>query len=179
MFLLPVFLLLFPNDSLSHTFFGLSAGSGHPFGGYGLRVEVLRTNVSPWRTGFSGSLGLSGENWFPDSRYLWLGNALTINWETGEQHRLGFSAGLASQVLAGKQSVQPIPARKFLIGPMASAAYVYRATGGFFLTSGFSLKLIQRPFSKENAFRFEPGPFLGIGWNKSQPFSALPSGRFE
>jgi hypothetical protein len=167
MFLLPIFLLLFPRDSISPTMMGIAAGVGQPFGGYGLRAEVLQKTSFRRHTGISGSLGLGNRKWFPDREFHWIGNALTINWERGQIHRIGFSAGLASSVLAKQQDVSILPVREFLIGPMGSVAYVYRAEGGFYFTSGISLNVVQRALKKEMGFVSEFSPYIGFGWSRA------------
>ena len=173
MFLLPVFLLLFPKDSISPTMLGLAAGVGQPFGGYGLRAEVLQETKFRRRTGISGSLGLVNKGWVPDRECVWIGNALTINWERGQIHRIGFSAGLASFVLAKQQDGPIAPVREFLIGPTGSAGYVCRAEGGFYFTSGISLKVVQRALKKESGFFPEFSPYIGFGWSRAFSFGKI------
>lgn len=167
MFLLPVFLLLFPNDSISPNMLGLAVGVGQPFGGYGLRAEVLQETRFRRRTGISGSLGLGNRGLLPDRECLWIGNALTINWERGQIHRIGFSVGLTSSVLAKQQDSSIPPVREFLIGPMGSAAYAYRAEGGLYFTSGISVKVVQRSFKNEAGVIPVFSPFIGFGWSRA------------
>ena len=166
MFLLPIFLLLFPPDSLNRHQLGLSLGSGLPFGGNGLQAEV-RHNAGPGKSfAVFGGFGLSlGGSELPEADYYWLGNALGVQWERGRRHRLALSAGFVSSTLLASRPRHTEPERKFVIGPCGSAGYCLRSKSGFHFQAGMSLVLLQNPMEKLPVFHFSPSPYAGIGWS--------------
>lgn len=166
MFLLPLFLLLFPPDSLQIPYPGLSMGTGIPFGGLGLQAEIRRNASATNSFSFFGGLGLSiGGSELPETDYYWLNNALGVQWEKGLRHRLLFSAGLVSSMLAGTRPKHSMPEKKFVIGPSGSVGYCLRSRSGFHFQAGMSLVVQQNPLRKSAAFELNPAPFAGIGWS--------------
>jgi hypothetical protein len=166
MFLLPLFLLLFPPDSLHRPYPGLSLGTGLPFGGNGIQAEIRR-NASPSRSfSFLGGLGLSiGGAELPETDYYWLNNSIGVQWEKGLRHRFLFSAGLVSGTLAARRPRHDFPEKRFVIGPSGSAGYCLRTKNGFHFQAGMSLVLIQNPMENSPAFHLSPAPFAGLGWS--------------
>jgi|GEM_PF-5375792 hypothetical protein len=166
MFLIPIFLFLFPPDSLQKPYPGISLGTGIPFGGNGLQAEIRRNGSETNSFSFIGGLGISlGGSELPQTDYLWLNNALGVQWEKGIRHRLLLSAGLASSTLAGTRPRHSIPEKKFVIGPCGSAGYCLRSRSGFHFQAGMSLVLLQNPLRKSAVFELNPAPFAGIGWS--------------
>jgi hypothetical protein len=166
MFLIPLFLLLFPPDSLHQPYPGISLGTGLPFGGNGLQAEIRYNKSETKSTSFTGGLGLSiGGAELPEADYYWLNNSLGIQWEKGRRHRVMYAAGLVSSTLTGTRPRHSVPEKKFVAGPAGSLGYCLRGRRGFHFQAGVSLVLIQNPLEKSSAFQLNPAPFAGFGWS--------------
>ena len=174
MFILPLFLLLFPPDSLKQTpVIGLSIGTGLPYGGNGIHAQIRQNRLKSGSTAIFGGLGISlGGTDLPETDYWWINNALGVQWEKGRRHRLLFSAGLCSSTLAAQRPKHSQPEKKFVIGPMASAGYCLRSSSGFHFQTGISLVLLQNPLENSRTFFLNPAPFAGLGW--SWPYRKNP-----